>query len=70
MLQAVGIDAHEVHCEVVGSVAAVEVVLGLPSAAEPARQAIGVRVIDAVRGAARTLGAVTVDDRFGDAGGH
>lgn len=65
VLHAAGVDAHEVTCQVHGGVGRLEVVLQGPAAARGVQQAIGVRVVDAVRGAGCTLGAVTVDYRFG-----
>lgn len=68
VLHAVGVDAHEVRCDVGGDLGDLHVILRGPLAATAIRQAIGVRVIDAVRGSGQTLGSVSVhyggaDDR-------
>jgi hypothetical protein len=65
VLHAAGVDAHEVTCSVHGGVDRLEVVLHGPAAAQSVRQALGVRIIDAVRGSARTLGSVAVDYQLG-----
>jgi hypothetical protein len=65
VLRATGVDAHEVTCELHGGLERLEVVLRGPSEALAVRQALGVRVLDAVRQGERTIGAVRVTCRLG-----
>jgi hypothetical protein len=68
VLQAAGVDAHEVTCTVDGGLDRLEVVLAGPGRLRSVQQALGVRVVDAVRSGARTVGSVAVAYRFGAEG--
>jgi len=65
VLRAVGVDDHEVACDVLGSVRELRVVLRGPSVCETVRDALAVRVLDAVHADGRTFGPVAVDTSFG-----
>ena len=65
VLRAVGLDVHEVECEVEGSVADLHVVLRGPAIATNVARALSVRVLDAVHADGRTFGNVGVALHFG-----
>lgn len=65
VLRATGVDDHELDCCLEGSIGDLHVVLTGPSSCAAVRQALGVRVLDAVRADGRTFGAVSIDTNFG-----
>lgn len=68
LLRATGSDDHELGCRLEGSVSDLHVVLTGPESCAAVREALGVRVLDAVHADGRTFGAVTIATRFGDEG--
>ena len=61
VVRTVGIDEHELGCWLSGDVNELHVVLTGPPLLGGLRQALGVRVLDAVREDGRTFGTVAVD---------
>ena len=61
VVRTVGVDEHELGCSLGGDVNDLHVVLTGPPLLAGLRQALGVRVLDAVREDGRTFGSVDVD---------
>lgn len=61
VVRTVGIDEHEVGCSLDGDVNDLHVVLTGPPLLLGLRQALGVRVLDAVHADGRTFGSVDVE---------
>lgn len=67
VLRAAGVDDHELACDLLGSVHDLRVILRGPDACEGVRDALAVRVLDAVHADGRTFGPVAVHTSFGGA---
>ncbi|HVM54000.1 MAG TPA: hypothetical protein VM262_12450 [Acidimicrobiales bacterium] len=65
LVRAAGLAEHEVDCRLEGPAARLTVVLRGPRLAAAVRQALGVRVLDAVHADGRTFGTVDVVGQFG-----
>ena len=65
LVRAAGLAEHEVDCRLEGRAALLTVVLRGPRLAAAVRQALGVRVLDAVHADGRTFGTVDVVGPFG-----
>lgn len=64
VVRAAGLAEHEVDCRLTGSPANLVVTLTGPHVTAAVRQALGVRVLDAVHADGRTFGWVDVEGRF------
>ena len=66
VVRTVGVDEHELGCSLCGDVNDLHVILTGPPLLAGLRQALGVRVLDAVREDGRTFGSVDVDVHTAD----
>lgn len=63
VVRSVGVEEHELGCRLSGDLQDLHVVITGPPLLDGLRQALGVRVLDAVHADGRTFGTVDVDVR-------
>lgn len=66
ILRNAGLDDHEISVTIEGSVSRLRIVVAGPSRAASLRQALSVRILDAVHADGRTYGRVEVDYELGE----